>query len=86
MKTFGTLQPKSIDGLPLVASYIVQGANPKRYGEILPIFRRWIVDNGFELRPIHRLVFHHGPVEHAEYEDWIIEFQHEIAPTDDNDL
>jgi DNA-binding transcriptional MerR regulator len=86
LKTFGTLQPKSIDGLPLVASYIVQGANPKQYAEILPIFRRWIVDNGFELRPTHRLVFHRGPTEHAEYEDWIIEFQHEIALTEDKTI
>jgi DNA-binding transcriptional MerR regulator len=84
LKTFGTLQPKLVGGLPLVASYIVHGANRKQYGEILPIFRRWIVGNGYELRPTHRLVFHRGPVEHAEYEDWIIEFQHEIARTDDN--
>ena len=84
LKTFGTLQPKLVEGLPLVASYIVQGVNPKQYAEILPIFRRWIVDNGYQLLSTHRLVFHRGPVEHAEYEDWIIEFQHEIVPTDGN--
>jgi DNA-binding transcriptional MerR regulator len=83
LKTFGTLQPKLVQGLPTVASYIVRGTDPQHYTDILPIFRRWIVDNGYKLRPSHRLVFHRGPIEHAEYEDWIIEFQHEIAAVDD---
>lgn len=86
LKSFGTLQPKLINGLSMAASYIFHGTDPQQYGEILPIFRRWIVENGFHLRPSHRLVFHRGPSEHAEYEDWIIEFQHEIALTDDTRL
>jgi DNA-binding transcriptional MerR regulator len=84
LKTFGTLQPKMIDGLPMVASYIVRGINPDNFADILPIFRRWIVDNEYELCPSHRLVFHRGPTEHAEYEDWIIEFQHEISLKQDD--
>lgn len=84
LKTFGILQPKLIAGLPMVASYIIHGADPQQYATILPVFRRWIVDNGYKLRPSHRLVFHRGPIEHAEYKDWIIEFQHEIAAADEH--
>jgi hypothetical protein len=63
----------------MVASYIVKGMDPNRIAETMPILRRWIVENGYQLCSSHRLVFHNGPTEHAEYEDWIVEFQHEIA-------
>ena len=82
LTTFGTLAPKVIEGLPMIASYMVRGTDPQHYLDILPIFRRWLVDNGYQLCLSHRLVFHRGPFEHAEYEDWIIEFQHEIALID----
>ena len=82
LETFGTLQPRQIDGLPQVASFMIHGMNPTRIMDTMSIFRRWIVDNGYQLCPTHRLVFHNGPTEHAEYEDWIIEFQHEIMPAE----
>lgn len=79
LNTFGTLQAKQISGLPMVASYILKGMEPYRITETMPLLRRWIVDNDYRLCSSHRLVFHNGPTEHAEYEDWIVEFQHEIA-------
>ena len=83
LATFGTLEPRTIDGLSTVASYMVHGLYPKQIAEKMSIFRRWIVENDYQLCPSHRVVFHNGPTEHAEYEDWIIEFQHEIATIDD---
>ena len=79
LATFGTLQPRQIDGLPMVASYMIRGVSPTHFAGTIPLFQRWIVDNGYRLCPSHRVVFHHGPTEHAEYEDWIVEFQHEIT-------
>ena len=80
LSTFGIFEPKSIPGLDMAATYIQKGVNPAQIAEKLPVFRRWIVDNGYQLCSTHRLVFHRGPAEHAEYGDWIVEFQHEIAP------
>lgn len=83
LATFGTLRPRQIDRLPMVASYMIRGMNPTHIVNTMPIFRRWIVGNNFQLCPTHRMIFHNGPTEHAEYEDWIVEFQHEIASADD---
>lgn len=83
LATFGTLEPQMIDGLPKVASYVVHGLNPEQIADQMTLFRHWILDNGYQLCPSHRLVFHNGPTEHAEYKDWIIEFQHEVMLVDE---
>ncbi len=83
LATFGTLEPQMIDRLPKVASYMAHGLNPAQIADKMAVFRHWIVDNGYLLCTSHRVVFHNGPTEHAEYEDWIIEFQHEIVLIDD---
>ncbi len=80
LSTFGVLQPEDVTGLPMVASYIVRGLDASLIAENIAMLRRWIVDNNYRLCPSLRAVFHLGPVEHAEYEDWVIEFQHEIIP------
>lgn len=82
LATFGTLEPRMIDGLPKVASYMAHGLNPGQIADKMTVFRHWIVTNGYRLCPSHRVVFHNGPTEHAEYEDWIIEFQHEVVLID----
>lgn len=85
LTTFGVLQPMLLESLPMVASYMVRGLNPTSIRNTMSIFRRWIIDNNYHLCPRHRVVFHLGPTEHAEYDDWIIEFQHEIRLAEDHE-
>jgi DNA-binding transcriptional MerR regulator len=85
LKTAGILKLKTLPGLPMAATYIhhstdAGGSDTRHIADIVPILQRWIVDNGYKLCGTHRTVRHHGPLQHAEYEDWITEFQHEIEP------
>ena len=80
LKTFGVLEPKTIVGLNMAATHIIKGVNPTEFQEKLALLQRWIVENEYQLCDANRVVFHRGPAEHAEYEDWIIEFQQEIEP------
>jgi DNA-binding transcriptional MerR regulator len=78
------LKLKIVPGLPMAATYIqrgipVPGKGADYVAEVMAKLQRWIVDNGYQLCGTHRVVHHFGPFEHAEYEDWITEFQHEIA-------
>jgi DNA-binding transcriptional MerR regulator len=87
LETYGTLKLKNIPGLPMMATYIHHSTNDEGYdmphvSEVMPVLRRWIVDNGYRLCGTHRAVRHYGPFEHAEYRDWITEYQHEIAPAE----
>jgi DNA-binding transcriptional MerR regulator len=84
LESAGILTLKTVPGLPMAATYIhrstdANGTDTRHISEIMPILQRWIVDNGYKLCTTHRTVRHHGPLEHAEYENWITEFQHEIA-------
>jgi DNA-binding transcriptional MerR regulator len=87
LETAGILKLTQIPELPMAATYIHhstddQGSDTRHISEILPILQRWIVDNGYKLCGAHRTVRHYGPLEHAEYRNWITEFQHEIAPAE----
>jgi len=84
LETAGVLKLTTVPGLPLAATYIhhstdENGYDTRHVSEIMPILQRWIVDNGYQLLGTIRTVRHHGPLQHAEYKDWITEFQHEIA-------
>jgi DNA-binding transcriptional MerR regulator len=82
LETAGTLELKTVPGLALAASYIHRGYDSEHISDALAVLQRWIVANPYELRGEHRIVHHRGPLQHAEYPDWIMEFQHEIAPLD----
>jgi DNA-binding transcriptional MerR regulator len=87
LKTAGILKPRILPGLPMAATYIhrstdMDGTDTRHIADIVPILQRWIVDNGYKLCGTHRTVRHLGPLQHAEYEDWITEFQHEIEPAE----
>jgi DNA-binding transcriptional MerR regulator len=83
LETVGTLKLRTVSGLPMAATYVQRGVSPPgtdtpQISEIMAILQRWIVDNGYKLCGTHRIVHHFGPLEHAEYEEWITEYQHEI--------
>jgi DNA-binding transcriptional MerR regulator len=80
LATAGTLKLTSVPSLEMAATYMDNGNNLERLPDVLAVLQRWIVANDYQLRGTHRLVHHRGPLEHAEYIDWITEFQHEIAP------
>ncbi len=87
LETVGILKLRTVPGLPMAATYLQRGVSPpgtvtQQFSDIMAILQRWIVDNGYKLCGTHRVVHHFGPLEHAEYEDWITEFQHEIAPAE----
>ena len=79
LETFGVFTLTTVPGLEMAATYIHRGHDGLLLSEVVPVLLRWIVDNGYRLCGTHRMVHHRGPLEHAEYEDWIREFQHEIA-------
>ena len=85
LETAGMVRLTTVPALPMAATYIQRGFDrpgTPDVSEIMVILQRWIVDNGYRLCGTHRLVHHFGPLEHAEYEDWITEFQHEIEPAE----
>jgi DNA-binding transcriptional MerR regulator len=87
LATYGTLQLKTIPGMPMMATYVHHSTNDEgldmpHVSEVMPVLRRWIVENGYRLCGTHRTVRHYGPFQHAEYRDWITEYQHEIAPAE----
>lgn len=63
---------KLLRSLPALYTLIEDG--PQNVDELMGVLRRRIVGNGYGV------VHHFGPLEHAEYEDWTTEFQHEIIP------
>jgi DNA-binding transcriptional MerR regulator len=90
LESAGIFSLRTIPGLPLAATYIHRSTDPNgddnpHISEVMPVLQRWIVDNGYRLCAAHRMVRHRGPLEHAEYADWITEFQHEIEPVEDPD-
>jgi DNA-binding transcriptional MerR regulator len=85
LETAGVLRLTSVPALPMAATHIhrstdANGMDTGHVTEVMPILRRWIVDNGYRMLGTHRTIHHIGPFQHAEYEDWLTEFQHEIAP------
>jgi hypothetical protein len=85
LETAGILKLRTVAGLPMAATYIhnstdAGGSDMRHVSEVMPLLQRWIVDNGYTMLGTHRTVRHLGPFQHAEYENWITEFQHEIAP------
>jgi DNA-binding transcriptional MerR regulator len=82
LKTAGVLKLRTIPGLSMAATYLHHGTNATHLADVLPVLQRWIVDNGYQLLGTHRIIHHRGPSERAEYADWIMEFQHEIAPAE----
>lgn len=83
LATAGVLRLKTVPGLPMAATYIHQGDYMRQYPDILPLLQHWIVDNDYKLCGTHRIIHHRGAFERAEYEDWIMEYQHEIELSDD---
>jgi hypothetical protein len=79
LETFGDFTLTTVPGLEMAVTYIHRGHDGLLMSEVMPVLQRWIVDNGYRLCGTHRMVHHRGPLEHAEYKDWIREFQHEIA-------
>jgi DNA-binding transcriptional MerR regulator len=82
LETAGTFRLKTVPGLPMAATYLHHGKDDVRLSEVLALLQRWIVDNHYKLSGTHRVIHHRGPLERAEYEDWVMEFQHEIAFAD----
>jgi hypothetical protein len=87
LATAGILRLKTVPSLPMAATYIHHSTDENGYdmqhiSDIVPILQRWIIDNGYKLCGTHRIVRHLGPFQHAEYADWITEFQHEIEPSE----
>jgi DNA-binding transcriptional MerR regulator len=85
LETVGILKLRTVAGLPMAATYVQRGVtapgtDAQQHADVMAILQRWIVDNGYRLCGTHRIVHHFGPFEHAEYEDWITEYQHEIEP------
>ena len=78
LEPYGIANLRTVPGLEMAATYIHHGV-PEEIPEIFTVLKRWVVDNGYRLSGTYRVVHHHGPTEHAEYEDWITELQHEIA-------
>lgn len=79
LATAGILRLKTVPGLPMAATYIHRGDYLRQLPDVLPLLQHWIVDNGYKLCGTHRVIHHRGAFEHAEYADWIMEYQHEIA-------
>lgn len=84
LATAGVLKLRTIPGLPMAATYMHHGIDTLNLVDVLPVLQRWIVDNGYQLLGTHRIIHHRGPSERAEYADWIMEFQHEIASLDES--
>ena len=82
LESYGIFETKTVPGLQMVASYMQRGIDFQQWMDARPVFQNWLVDNGYQLGNTNRVVLHHGPHEHAEYEDWIVEFQHEIEATE----
>jgi effector-binding domain-containing protein len=82
LETMGELRLKTVPGMAMAATYIHRGI--EHLSEGFPVLQRWIVDNGYRLCGTYRALNHRGPLEHAEYEDWIVEFQHEVAFVDES--
>jgi DNA-binding transcriptional MerR regulator len=81
LESYGVARVTTVPGLEKAATYIHHG-RPDKIPETFSILQRWVVDNGYRLCGTYRLVHHRGPTEHAEYEDWITELQHEIEPAE----
>ncbi|MBC7812203.1 MAG: MerR family transcriptional regulator [Burkholderiales bacterium] len=87
LETAGILKLITVPALSMAATHIHRSTDATRMdtghiSEVMPVLQRWIVDNGYQLLGTHRTLHHIGPFQHAEYEDWLTEFQHEIAPLD----
>ena len=82
LATAGILKLRTIPGLPMAATYMHHGVSTTQISDVLAVLQRWIVDNDYQLLGSHRIIHHRGAFERAEYVDWILEFQHEIAPLD----
>jgi len=80
LPTLGTLKLTTVPGLEMAATFMHRGAHTQPIDEALLILQRWIVANGYKLGDSNRVVHHRGWLEHADYKDWITEFQHEIQP------
>jgi DNA-binding transcriptional MerR regulator len=80
LETAGILKLRTLPGLPMAATYMHHGTSTTQIDDVLAVLQRWIVDNEFQLLGSHRIIHHRGAFERAEYTDWIMEFQHEIAP------
>ena len=80
LATFGTFTPKTVPALEMAATYIHHGSDQMVVSEVMPVVQRWIIENNYKLCGTYRMVLHHGPMEHAAYEDWVREFQHEVEP------
>jgi DNA-binding transcriptional MerR regulator len=79
LETFGVFTLTTVPGLEMAATHIHHGHDGLLISDVMPVLQRWIVDNGYKLCGTHRMVHHRGPLEHAEYKDWLREFQHEIT-------
>jgi len=78
LPTLGTLKLTTVPGLEMAATFMHRGAHTQPIDEALLMLQRWIVANGYKLGGSNRVVHHRGWIEHAEYKDWITEFQHEV--------
>ena len=85
LETAGVLTLRTIPSLPMAATYMHHGVSTTQISDVLVVLQRWIVDNDYQLLGSHRIVHHRGAFDRAEYADWILEFQHEIAPLDYKD-
>jgi DNA-binding transcriptional MerR regulator len=78
LESMGTLELRIIPALQ-TAAFMHKGVHTQSPQEALLTLQRWLVANEYRLGGTNRAIYHHGPHEHAEYEDWIIEIQHEIV-------
>lgn len=79
LETLGTLTIKTIPGIEMAAVHIIQGVNLEESKELHSLRQRWVVEHGYQLGNTFRVVHHNGAMQHAEYEDWILEFQHPLV-------
>ncbi len=79
LPSFGTLKVKTVPGIELAGIHIQHGVSEDQGKGLLAMLQRWVVGNGYKLDGAFRMVFHRGPLEHADYDDWIIEFQHPLV-------
>lgn len=79
LTTFGVLKVTTVPAVENAATFMHRGVHTRPVDEALLLLRRWVIANGYKLGNTNRAVHHRGPVDHAEYADWITEIVHEIA-------
>jgi effector-binding domain-containing protein len=73
----GLFRLRELPPIESAATYLHKG-DYDTVGEKYLFLHRWAVENNYKLSGVWRLVWHHGPMHHANPSDYLTELQHPI--------